>query len=164
MPEELPASELDAPSIDFLLRSQRLMGIKRTLAVQKVCASCDTEGGFQLKCGTCLVTYYCNADYQKTHWKKHKVSSRPPVPVVSSKYALALPDYAVSHKYLEACVVNGGFPVIIATLEYFDSNIIAHTPGDPPGLGGLVIYMDTNGLVIQMDTYGYIYMYINFFL
>ena len=94
MPEELPASELDAPSIDFLLRSQRLIGIKRTLAVQKVCVSCDTEGGFQLKCGTCLVTYYCNADYQKTHWKKHKVSSRPPVPVVSSKYALALPDYA----------------------------------------------------------------------
>jgi len=164
MPEELPASELDAPSIDFLLRSQRLMGMKRMHAVQKVCASCDTEGGFQLKCGTCLVTYYCNADYQKTHWKKHKVSSRPPVPVVSSKYALALPDYAVSHKYLEACVVNGGFPVIIVTLEYFDSNIIAHTPGDPPGLGGLVIYMDTNGLVIQMDTHGYIYMYINFFL
>ena len=42
-PDELPASELHGPSIDWLLRSQRLMGIKRTQAAHKVCAVCASE-------------------------------------------------------------------------------------------------------------------------
>ena len=120
--EELPASELHGASIDFLLRAQRRMGIKRTHVDHKVCASCDTEGGLLLKCSTCLVTYYCNADCQKTHWKQHKVSCRPPLPAVSSQYAIALPDYAVSHKYVEACVVNERLHqmLIIVSREYFE--------------------------------------------
>jgi hypothetical protein len=118
--QELPTSELQEPSIDFVLAAQKSLGMKRTHAQRKACASCGSEEGVLVKCGKCLVTYYCDATCQRAHWQEHKVSCQPPVPRAQNHYAIVLPDYNASRQYLAACGGESLMPLLIVSRENFE--------------------------------------------
>ncbi len=118
--EELPMDEYEEPSVDFVLAQQKLLGIKRTHVDCPVCASCGVTGTRLVKCGKCLVTYYCNGVCQQAHWQEHKSECVAPSPKVQCQYAVALPDYAVTRGYVEACKSRAAMPILIVSRECFE--------------------------------------------
>ncbi len=118
--EELPINEYMEPKVDFQLACQKMLGIKRSHVDCKVCAACGVVCTSRLKCGKCLVTYYCDAVCQRAHWREHRDECRPPSPKVRSEYAVALPDCSASRRYVDACKMSGAMALCVVSREYFE--------------------------------------------
>lgn len=110
------------PSSEDLLRAQRMLGYKRSCSANKACAQCgfyDEHITLQ-KCNHCLVTYYCGAECQRSHWRQHKRVCMRPRPFLANEDALFLPDHGCCHSYLAACPA-GSMQIHIMSVPCFVS-------------------------------------------
>ena len=121
--EDVDSTDVSLPGVPFRLAASRRLGIKRTNVEVKVCAVCGSEVDL-VKCGICLVTYYCGPVCQKHDWKEHKISCLPPEPRVQNYNAIAVPDFVATRQYVDYAGSNGqaqGMALIVLNSEYFTS-------------------------------------------
>ena len=108
------------PSSEDLLRAQRMLRYKRSCSANKACAQCgfyDEHITLQ-KCNYCLVTYYCGAECQRSHWRQHKRVCMRPCPLLANQDALFLPDHGCCHSYLAECPA-GSMQIHIMSVHCF---------------------------------------------
>ena len=79
-----------------LMKEERRMGIREPKS--DTCASCG-ELRAKYKCTNCWLTYYCNEDCQRDHWREHKLDCVAPTCQVEQRDAVAVPDYQCFNLY-----------------------------------------------------------------
>ena len=72
-PQQIPDGGAAAHPIAKDVTKQKKHVKEKSLWVTVVkCFQCGKHGHNLSKCGQCSQAYYCNADCQRKHWKKHK--------------------------------------------------------------------------------------------
>ena len=90
----------------MMMHAQALLHMKQTPSAKNdpILGRCKLPGchntGCNQKCGICRTAHYCGSVHQRRDWNRHKSECQPVQPRLREDIALALPQLACAHNWI----------------------------------------------------------------